>query len=1114
MIGQILGHYRVIDQLGAGGMGVVYRAHDEQLDRNVALKVLPSGLLADEDARKRFRKEALALAKLNHPNVETIYEFGSQNGIDFLAMELIPGVPLNEKLKSGPLPERDLMRFGLQLADGLAAAHEQGVIHSDLKPANIFITNDNRLKILDFGLARLLKTGEDNDVTQTITAQSGAIGGTLPYMSPEQLRAEPIDARSDIYAAGAVLYEMATGKRPFAQNQAAQLIGAILHTEPPPPGTVNQNIQPGAEAVIMKALDKSPSERYQTAREFRTALETLSTNPFVSSRALSQSLQTPVSVVTPTNAVAVPSRWAPKTAIIGGAMAIVAIIAVAILLAFDVGRIRSKLFHSSGADASSTSPPAGPLPARHAVAVLSLVNTSKQPEQAWLATTLQQMLETELGAGGNVRVISGEDVARMKSELALPGADSYGRETLEQIQKNLGADDVVTGSYIAPGNGELRLDLRLQDAHTGETLAPVSVTGRSGQMSDLVTIASSAGVQLREKLGIEGAPPMADASLKASMPANPEAAQLYAQGIERLHAFDALGAVDPLQKAIKKDPNHALAHSALAEAWSALGYDERAKEEDGKALTLAGSLSSEDRGVIQGRLYEFSSQWDKAATYYLSLHTLSQDDIEYGLREANAQTRGENPKAALATIAELRATPGPAGQDPRIDLAEADAAEMMGDFKEEETAAARAADKANQLGMRRVAADAEWHRCTALVNQGESAAKTQCEKARDAARAVDDPLLEARSLTGLGYALSDQGAMDQALDCHQQALKLVQGIGAQRDIAGALLNIGNLKYASGNLKEANDYYHRSLTASQLINNTQGILDAEGGLAPDLYASGEYGAAQQIYGAMLKTARDAGDKKNSAFALNGTALVLFQLGDLNGSLKYIDDALHAANEAGMKADRASWLCSLGDIQLAEDRLDLAGKTYDEALGSSEQLGATSGVARANVALANLALEKKDAAKSESLARQAADIFHKAKDADSEADALNSVAQALLAENKLPDARKAIDAARNLPAQDQAIRLSLATTAAQVDALEGKSAEALQALDAVIAKTKEIKAKKKELQARLAKVTVQHEATKTPTALQDLKRLQADASAAGFLLVAGHAAELVSRPSPNQ
>jgi eukaryotic-like serine/threonine-protein kinase len=1094
MMGQILGHYRVLDQLGAGGMGVVYRAHDEQLDRNVALKVLPAGLLADEDARRRFRKEALALAKLNHPNIETIYEFGSQDGIDFLAMELIPGVPLNEKLKTGPLSERDLMRFGLQLADGLSAAHEQGVVHSDLKPANIFITNDNRLKILDFGLARLLKTGEDHDVTQTITAQTGAIAGTLPYMSPEQLRAEPVDARSDIYAAGAVLYEMATGKRPFAQGQAAQLIGAILHTEPPPPATINEHVQPGMEAAILKALDKSPGERYQTAREFRTALETLTTYTATSSRSLSPRSRAESARFATT------TRSPMKTLIISSVVGVAALTIIVLSLKFDLGGLRSRFVHSPGTEADSSRPITA-LPGRHAVAVLNLVNASNQPDEAWLSTTLQQMLETELGAGGNVRVVSGEDVARMKSDLALPERDSYGRETLGQIQRNLGIDDVITGSYVAPGNGDLRLDLRLQDARSGETIAPISVTGRSGQMSDLVGVVTNAGVQLREKLGIAGAPPLAAESLKASVPVSSAAAQLYAQGIAKLQAFDAQGAVDPLQKAIKEEPNYALAHSALAEAWSALGYDQKAKDEDTKALQLAGSLSPEERGMIEGRLDEFSSQWDKAATFYLSLKTLNDDNIDYGLRQANAQIRGGNPKAALATLADLSETPGAAGQDPRIDLAEADAAEMLGDFKQQQSAAARAADKASQQGMRRVAADAQWHECTALVNQGNTgAAVSTCEKARDAARAAKDPLLEARSLTGLGNAFGDEGNITQALDCHQQALKLVQGIGAQRDIAGALLNIATLKYAGGDLKGANDYYQQSLMTSRNINNKQGIVDAEGGLAADLYALGEYSAALPIYENMLKNASDIGDQKNAAFALTSLGLVSFQLGDLRNAHKRLQDSLDAAHRADMNADYASWLCARGDVELAQDELDKAEKTYQESLRLNQQIGATSGLAQANAGLANVAIEKHEPQKAETLAREAADVFHTQKNADSEVDALNTLARALLQEGNLAEARKTLDRGKSLPAQDHAIRSALATTDAILSAREGHQAQSLQMLDAAFENAKETKWKKQELESRLAKAMVELEAGQKAATQADLKSLQRDSSASGFQLIA--------------
>jgi eukaryotic-like serine/threonine-protein kinase len=179
-IGQVLGHYRIIEQIGAGGMGVVYRAHDAQLDRDVALKVLPVGTLADDIARKQFRKEALALAKLSHPNIATVFEFSSQEGVDFLAMELIPGKPLSERLHGGAMPEPEIVRLATQLAEGLAAAHDQGIIHRDLKPANLFVTPEGRLKILDFGLAKHTPTASGADLTRSITADTGTVSGTVP----------------------------------------------------------------------------------------------------------------------------------------------------------------------------------------------------------------------------------------------------------------------------------------------------------------------------------------------------------------------------------------------------------------------------------------------------------------------------------------------------------------------------------------------------------------------------------------------------------------------------------------------------------------------------------------------------------------------------------------------------------------------------------------------------------------------------------------------------------------------------------------------------------------------------------------------------------------------
>jgi Tol biopolymer transport system component/tRNA A-37 threonylcarbamoyl transferase component Bud32 len=276
MIGRTLVHYRITDRLGAGAMGEVYRARDEKLNRDVAVKVLPAGALSDEAARRRFRKEADVLSRISHPHIATIHDFDSADGIDFLVMELVPGPSIDEELRKGPFPEKDVVRLGGQMARGLQAAHEQGVIHRDLKPSNLRLTEDGMLKILDFGVARLEQNARRavGDATATETAD-GQVVGTLPYMAPEQLRGRGVDARTDLYAAGAVLYEMATGKRLFSKPSTAELTDAILNRKPKSPREANEGISPALEAIVLKALDKEPELRYQSGKELLVDLERL-----------------------------------------------------------------------------------------------------------------------------------------------------------------------------------------------------------------------------------------------------------------------------------------------------------------------------------------------------------------------------------------------------------------------------------------------------------------------------------------------------------------------------------------------------------------------------------------------------------------------------------------------------------------------------------------------------------------------------------------------------------------------------------------------------------------------------------------------------------------------
>jgi serine/threonine protein kinase len=234
IVGQLLGHYRVVEQIGAGGMGVVFLAHDERLDRDVALKTLPKLALLSEPARRQFRLEALSLAKIADPHVAMAFDFGQDNGTNYLVTEYVPGLTLDAKLAGRPLPEAEVLQLGKQLASGLEAAHKEGVIHRDLKPSNLKVTPDGRLKILDFGLAYILETETEAAAAATLT-ETFADAGTLPYMAPEQVKGQKPDARADVWSAGVVLYEMSTGKRPFGDIIGGRLVAAILEEAPAPP---------------------------------------------------------------------------------------------------------------------------------------------------------------------------------------------------------------------------------------------------------------------------------------------------------------------------------------------------------------------------------------------------------------------------------------------------------------------------------------------------------------------------------------------------------------------------------------------------------------------------------------------------------------------------------------------------------------------------------------------------------------------------------------------------------------------------------------------------------------------------------------------------------------
>jgi serine/threonine protein kinase len=484
MIGQTLGHYRILEKVGAGGMGVVYRARDEQLERDVALKVLPSGTLDNEASRRNFRKEALALAKLNHPNIETVYEFATQDGMDFLVMEFVPGKTLADKLLNGVLPEKEVVALGMQIAAALGEAHERGIVHRDLKPRNIAITAKGQAKVLDFGLAKLLRPASVAS-TDTIT-DTQAIVGTLPYMSPEQLQGEAVDARSDIFTIGAVLYEMATNCRAFGERLPSRLVDTILHETPVTPRALNRRISAGLERIILKCLDKDPEQRYQSAKELLVDLRRL--------------------------AEPAPSRTNPPASIPKGrtkaARSVAYFVAgllglTAIVLGLNVGGWRTRLV-------GWTSPPK-----IGSLAVLPLENLSHDPEQEYFADGMTEALITDIAKIGTLRVISRTSVMRYKGT----------KKPLSQIARELNVDAIVEGSVQHSGD-RVRIDAQLIDARNDRNLWTESYQSDLGDVLTLQgNVARAVAGEVRAQLT-----PQESASMSKSQTVNPRAYESYLQG--------------------------------------------------------------------------------------------------------------------------------------------------------------------------------------------------------------------------------------------------------------------------------------------------------------------------------------------------------------------------------------------------------------------------------------------------------------------------------------------------------------------------------------------------------------------------------------------------------
>jgi serine/threonine-protein kinase len=620
MIGQTLGHYRILEKIGAGGMGEVYRARDERLGRDVAVKVLPPNLVPDESVRKRLRKEAQALSKLNHPNIEILFELGSKDGAEFLVVEYVPGVTLSDRLAEGPLPEREIARLSVQLANGLAAAHSQGVVHCDLKPGNLRITPDGRLKILDFGIAKSLRVTRESskyDVTTESATGDQAVAGTLPYMAPEQLRSEPADARSDLYSAGAVLYEMATGQRAFRDGVAPRLTDAILHQAAVPPRAVNARISPELERIILKCLQKEPENRYQSAAELEVDLRQLAT------------LEVPGS--------GTGVRRLPIWRRHPGVATALAVALSAILVGLSVGRWWEQ-------QASRTGP--GRI---QSLAVLPLQNLSGDLQKDYFADGMTDLLITDLSQISALRVISRTTTMQYKGT----------RKPLPQIARELSVDAVIEGSVLSSDN-RVRITAQLIQGATDKHLWAQSYERDARDVLKLQSDVASAiadeiriTVTQRERARLTQAPPVIPAAYEAYL----KGRYHWQQGTEH----DWQQARQYFEQAAQIDPNYASAYAGLADYY--LSTDElpprvampKAKQYALKALEIDPTLAEAHTALGTVRFLA-DWNWSEAERDFRRALELNPGDVEAHRMYSvylSAMGRGEEALAEIRRAQEL-----------------------------------------------------------------------------------------------------------------------------------------------------------------------------------------------------------------------------------------------------------------------------------------------------------------------------------------------------------------------------------------------------------------------------------------------------------------------------